>query len=131
MSKKYFKITPANRADIMPRLGEYIRSQDKPLRIKCEEDKETRSSQQNRRLHKIIGMCAKTSGYSIQEMKLTFKAELLEPLEIIKVKGFRVPIYPSTAAMSIAELNSFMTDMENLASLWYGVMLPSEGDCYG
>jgi len=71
-------------------------------------------------------MCAKEAGYSIAEMKLSFKTELLEPLEILKIKGFRVPIYQSTAQMKVAVLNSFMEGVENLAALWYSVVLPAE-----
>jgi len=126
MSKKYFKITPENRDDIMPRLGELLRSREKPLRVTVESDEPTRSGQQNRRLHKIIGMCAKESGYSIEEMKLTFKSELLQPIEVVKVRGFRIPIYKSTAAMKVGELNEFMEGVENLAALWYAVRLPAD-----
>ena len=124
--KKAFRITPENRADIMPRLGELLRSSEKPLRVTVENDEPTRSGQQNRRLHKIIGMCSKESGYSIEEMKLTFKSELLQPIEVVKVRGFRIPIYKSTAAMKVGELNEFMEGVENLAALWYAVRLPAD-----
>jgi len=124
---KRFRIDTNNIESVMPRLGayirEFVREQGKPLAIGVAEDKATRSGQQNRRLHKIIGLCADEAGYTIEEMKLTFKTELLEPLEIIKVKGFRVPIYPSTANMKVAELNQFMEGVENLAAAWYNVLL--------
>jgi len=122
---KIFRITPANRDDVLPRIESFLRASDADVAVTISEYKVTRSGQQNRRLHKIIGMCAKEAGYSIAEMKLSFKTELLEPLEILKIKGFRVPIYQSTAQMKVAELNSFMEGVENLAALWYSVVLPA------
>jgi len=124
--KKSFRINPENRDSVMPRLAETIRGSEKPLCVDCYDDEPKRSSQQNRRLHKIISLCSHESGYSIEEMKLTFKAELLHPIEIVKVRGFRIPVYKSTAAMTVKELNKFMEETENLAALWYSVILPPE-----
>jgi len=120
-----FILSPDNKDAVMPNLGQYLRALDiqTPIEVLVREHKSKRSSQQNRRMHKIIGMCAKEAGYTIEEMKLTFKAELLEPLELIKVKGFRVPIYKSTAAMNTHELNDFMEGIERLAAQWYQVTL--------
>jgi len=96
------------------------------LEVVIRPHKSKRSLQQNARLHKIIGLCAKEAGYTINEMKLTFKAELLEPVEIVKVKGWNVPVYKSTADMTVGELNDFMHGVENLAAQWYGVVLTVE-----
>jgi len=123
---KIFRITPANRDDVLPRIESFLRACDVDVVVTISEYKATRSGQQNRRLHKLIGMCAKEAGYSISEMKLSFKTELLEPLEILKIKGFRVPIYKSTAKMKVGEFNEFMNGVENLAALWYSVVLPAE-----
>jgi len=122
---KTFRITPANQDDVMPRLESFLKACDADMIVTVKEYKATRSGQQNRRLHKLIGLCAKEAGYSISEMKLTFKTELLEPLEILKIKGFRVPIYKSTAQMKVGDLNEFMEAVENLAALWYSVVLPA------
>jgi len=123
---KIFRITPANQDDVLPRIESFLRASDVDMIVTVKEYKATRSGQQNRRLHKILGLCAKEAGYSISEMKLTFKTELLEPLEILKIKGFRVPIYKSTAKMKVGDLNEFMEAVENLAALWYSVVLPAE-----
>jgi len=123
---KIFRVTPANRDQVQPRLESFLRSCDVDITVTVKEYKATRSGQQNRRLHKIIDMCAKEAGYTIEEMKLTFKTELLEPIEILKVKGYRVPIYQSTAKMKVGVLNEFMEGVENLAALWYNVVLPAE-----
>jgi len=122
---KIFRITPANRYDVLPRIESFLRASDVDMIVTVNKYKATRSEQQNRRLHKIIGMCAKEAGYTIEEMKLTFKTELLEPLEILKIKGYRVPVYKSTAKMKVCELNEFMNGVENLAALWYSVVLPA------
>jgi len=122
---KTFRITPANQGDVLPRLESFLKACDVDMIVTVNKYKATRSGQQNRRLHKIIGMCAKEAGYTIEEMKLTFKTELLEPLEILKIKGFRVPIYQSTAKMKVGDLNEFMNGVENLAALWYSVVLPA------
>jgi len=123
---KIFRITAANRDQVLPRIESFLKACDVDAAVTIKEYKATRSGQQNRRLHKIIGMCAKEAGYTIEEMKLTFKTELLEPLEILKIKGYRVPVYKSTAQMKVAELNQFMEGVENLAALWYSVVLPAE-----
>jgi len=123
---KTFRITPVNQDNVIPRLESFLRACDADMIVTVKKYKATRSGQQNRRLHKIIGMCAKEAGYTIEEMKLTFKTELLEPLEILKIKGYRVPVYKSTAKMKVAELNQFMESVENLAALWYSVVLPAE-----
>jgi len=123
---KTFRITAANRDQVLPRIESFLKSCDVDAAVTIKEYKATRSGQQNRRLHKIIGLCAKEAGYTIEEMKLTFKTELLEPLEILKIKGYRVPVYKSTAQMKIGELNEFMEGVENLAALWYSVVLPAE-----
>jgi len=123
---KTFRTTQANQGDVLPRIESFLRACDAAMIVTVKKYKATRSGQQNRRLHKIIGMCAKEAGYTIEEMKLTFKTELLEPLEILKIKGYRVPVYKSTAQMKVAELNSFMEGVENLAALWYSVVLPAE-----
>jgi len=123
---KIFRITPVNRDQVLPRIESFLKACDVDAAVTVKEYKATRSGQQNRRLHKIIGTCAKEAGYSISEMKLTFKTELLEPLEILKIKGYRVPVYKSTAKMKIGELNEFMNGVENLAALWYSVVLPAE-----
>ena len=95
-------------------------------KVTIEEDKPNRSGQQNRRLHKIIGMCSKESGYTIEEMKMTFKRELLAPISHFDYKGTKCPIFKSTADMKVAELNEFMEGVENLAAQWYSVILPAE-----
>jgi len=123
---KTFRITAANRDQVLPRIESFLKACDVDAAVTIKEYKATRSGQQNRRLHKIIGMCAKEAGYTIEEMKLTFKTELLEPLEILKIKGYRVPVYKSTAKMKVGELNEFMEGVENLAALWYSVVLPAE-----
>jgi len=123
---KTFRVTQANQGDVLPRIESFLRACDADMIVTVKEYKVTRSGQQNRRLHKLIGMCAKEAGYTIEEMKLSFKTELLEPIEILKIKGFRVPIYKSTAKMKVAELNEFMEGVENLAALWYSVVLPAE-----
>ncbi len=88
--------------------------------------KSKRSNQQSRRLHQLFKLCGDEAGYTIEEMKLTFKAELLEPVEIVKVRAWRVPIYKSTAAMNVAELNEFMEGVERLAVQLYQVVLPCD-----
>jgi len=94
--------------------------------VMVDDKKEKRSGQQNRRLHKIIGMCAKESGYTIEEMKFTFKAELLEPEAWVDYKGRKTPIFESTATMTVGKLTEFMEGVENLAAAWYQVRLPAE-----
>jgi len=88
--------------------------------------KAKRSDMQNRRLHKIIRMCAEHAGYSVAEMKLTFKEELLEPLEIVEIKDYRIPEFKSTSDMAVGELTSFMEGVEDLAALWYEITLPAQ-----
>jgi len=113
--------------DVMCNCVDFIarQEQDGKIEVIVQERKAKRSGQQNRRLHKIIGMCAKEAGYTIAEMKITFKEELLEPLEIVEIKDYRIPEFKSTAAMSVSELNSFMEQVENLAAKWYSVRLPA------
>jgi len=127
MQKSFF-MTKENRREVMPRLGDYLRSieLDNPARIRIDEKQDTRSQQQNRRLHKIIGMCSKEAGYSIEEMKFTFKRELLSPETWVEYKGRKVPLFKSTAAMRIGELNEFMEGVENIAAEWYSVVLADE-----
>jgi len=123
---KRFTLTSDNHDEVIPRIGQFLRSLnfEKPQRVTIDDKKETRSVQQNRRLHKIIGMCATESGYTIEEMKFTFKAELLEPEAWVDYKGRKTPIFKSTATMSVSELNEFMEGVENLAAQWYSVVLP-------
>jgi len=124
--QKNFRITPDNREEVMKSLGAFLRASDVELAISVKEYKKKRSEGQSRRLHKLIRLCAEESGYSVTEMKLTFKGELLTPSDIIEIKEYRIPDYKSTADMNIAELNSFMEGVENLAALWYNIVLPAE-----
>ena len=88
--------------------------------------KSKRSDEQNRRLHKIIGMCAAESGETIDGMKKAFNRELLEPIAF-KAKT-NEPIYQSTADMNVSELCDFMSKVEMLAAQWFSVTLPYEGE---
>ena len=88
------------------------------------EHKPNRSLQQNARLHKIIGECAKESGYSIAAMKMEFKKELLAPIDHFDYKGRKCPVFKSTKDMKVKELNEFMERVEHLAAEWYSVRLP-------
>jgi len=87
--------------------------------------KASRSLDQNARLHSLIGMCADEAGYTIEEMKLVFKEQLLQPIQVIEVGQYRVPVYKSTAKMKTKEFNEFMERVEFLASQWYHVALPA------
>jgi len=125
---KRFTLTAENKEQVIPLIGQYLRNLDctKPQSVVISEEKKKRTLPQNARLHKIIGMCAKESGYTVEQMKWTFKSELLEPVEWVAYKGIQSPIFKSTADMNTVELNTFMEGCENLAAQWYGIRLPAE-----
>ena len=122
MNRQKFRLVSA---DVRERVRELIGLAPEGYEVIIQEHKPNRSGQQNRRLHKIIGECSKESGYTILEMKMEFKKELLEPIGYYDYKGHKCPIYKSTADMKVAELNEFMEGVENLAAEWYQVILPA------
>jgi len=124
---KRFIFRPDNRQQILQVISNYLSAQGDaalPLEVVVKPYKAKRSLMQNARLHKIIGECSKESGYSIAEMKMEFKKELLPPVAWFDYKGHKCPLYQSTADMNVSELNAFMEGVENLASSWYSVTLP-------
>ncbi|MDX8400812.1 MAG: recombination protein NinB [Gallionellaceae bacterium] len=127
MNKRIILRTPQIIAHAVETLQAIEPDNDAPMEMIIRPWKSKRSGQQNRRLHKIIGECAKESGYTIEEMKMVFKTEILEPVSWFDYKGHKCPQYESTAQMNVTELNAMMEGVENLAALWYSVVLPYDG----
>ena len=123
MNKQTFRLINNT---VRERVRELIGLAPEGYEVIIREHKPNRSLQQNNRLHLIIGECAKESGYSIAEMKMEFKKELLAPIGWHDYKGRKCPIFKSTKDMKVAELNEFMEGVENLAAQWYSVILPAE-----
>jgi len=124
---KRFKLTKENVLQVAQVIHKWILAQSidsLPLEVVIKPYKRNRSLQQNARLHKIIGECSKESGYTIDEMKMEFKKELLPPIGHFDYKGHKCPVFKSTKDMKVDELNEFMEQVENLAAKWYGVRLP-------
>jgi len=125
MSKKYFKITPANRADIMPRLGEYIRRQDKPLRIKCEEDKETRSSQQNRLYWELLGLVSKETGNDKDDLHSFCVEKFLLP-RIVTLNGIEKEVKATTTKLNTADFSYYFEQVQAFFAVNLGIVLPAQ-----
>ena len=83
---------------------------------------DSRSSAQNARFHALCRAVADDIGDSVDAVKAYYKELFLDPQER-EVLGHKITIYPSTAAMDVAELARFMEQVEAHAASELGVFL--------
>jgi len=99
---------------------------DGKYRLEIKEMKSTRSDQQNRYYWFYLGLIAKESGYSTEELHALFKGAFLTK-EIKEVFGKQVRITKSTTELSVGGFCEYLADI----SLETGVMLPDTTEFYG
>ena len=96
--------------------------------------KSKRTSQQNRRFHKLLGMAAEYINGNLnlkedtESFKLEMKVKFLDPVKEIPLpNGTVYVVYPSTAKMPVDKMNHFMTQVEDFIAITFNITLPAIG----
>jgi hypothetical protein len=101
---------------------------DGTIQVEIKPYKKDRSLAQNRLLHKWITIIANDLGYTVKEMKNTFKVEFLGTDRYMV--GTRVIIEPiHTSSLKVKEFTEFLRQIEQFAAE-NGIRLPFPDDQY-
>ena len=94
------------------------------VEITIEKFKTTRTIQQNRYLHLIIGMMAKELGYDAEELKEIIKFKFLKEEVVDENSGEVYPYIKSTAKLTKDEFSDLVDSIKHWSSDEFGIILP-------
>jgi len=123
---KRFSITNENRAEVMPRIGEYLKNLncEKPHNVTIGEEKETRRSRQNRLYWKWVSIIGDDIGYERKDMHDVLVYDILGMITKT-IHGKEVKSLASTHDLKVGEFSDYMERVNRFAAN-LGINLPSE-----
>jgi len=116
MENKRFTLTAENRAEVMPRIGDYLRvlKIDKPVSVVISERKETRRSQQNRLMWKWFTIIGDEIGYTRQEVHDLLIYDVLGMITKT-IHGKEIETLASTHDLPVGDFADFLTRVKRFA----------------
>ena len=123
---KRFTLTAENRAEVIPRIGEYIKSLncEKPQTVVVDERKETRRTRQNNLYFKWVKIIGDECGYEKPKMHDILVYDILG-METKIIHGKEVETLPSTRDMNVGDFSDYMERVSRFAAN-LGIRLPAE-----
>lgn len=93
--------------------------------------KRNRSAAQNRLLHMWLGIIAKDTGYSVNDLRYELSKALLEPRTYTdKITGEIKRRVPSTTELKVDEFSRFLDDIDRFANQEMSIRLPRPDDMW-
>jgi len=123
---KRFTLTNDNRAEVIPRIGEYLKALncEKPHSVIISERKETRRTQQNSLLWKWYSVIGDELGYTRDEIHDLLRYKILG-MESKEIAGEAIETLPSTTKLSVGEFSEYMEQVSRFAASM-NIRLPAE-----
>ena len=123
---KRFTLTAENRAEVIPRIGEYLRALncESPQNVVVDDRKESRRSCQNRLYWKWVSIIGDEVGYERQDMHDLLVYDILG-MTTKTIHGKEIEALPSTHDMKVGDFSDYMERVSRFAAN-LGIRLPAE-----
>ena len=122
---KTFRITQDNMAEVMPRLGAYIRAHTMPCKVDVSEDKATRSSQQNRLYWELLGLVSKETGNDKDDLHSFCVEKFLLP-RVVTLNGIEKEVKATTTKLNTADFAEYFEQVQAFFAVNLGIVLPAQ-----